>query len=47
MFRSTEIVPFPGSRFAEGWRLTEGAAIDSLLAEPFEAVPDTIEASED
>jgi hypothetical protein len=47
MFRSTEIVPFPGGRFAEGWMLTEGAAVDSLLAEPFEAVPDTIEASED
>ncbi len=47
MFRSTEIVPFPGGRFAEGWMLTEGAAVDALLAEPFEAVTDTIETSED
>jgi branched-chain amino acid transport system substrate-binding protein len=50
IFRSTEIIPFPGGRFAEGWLLTEGAAVDSLLAEPLEAVPDsldTIETSED
>ncbi len=44
MFRSTEIIPFPGARFAEGWLLTEGAVADSLLAEPFEAVPDSIDA---
>lgn len=30
MFSGQEIIPFPGGRFAEGWRLTEGAAIDSL-----------------
>ena len=47
MFRSTEIIPFPGSRFAEGWMLTEGAAVDSLLVQPFGAVPDTIDTSED
>jgi branched-chain amino acid transport system substrate-binding protein len=41
MFRAEEIVPFPGGRFAEAWRLTEGAAVDSLLAEPAEAVADT------
>ncbi len=46
MFRSTEIIPFPGARFAEGWMLREGAAVDSLLAEPFEAVPDTIGTNE-
>ncbi len=41
MFQSGEIVPFPGGRFAEAWRLIEGAAVDSLLAEPAEAAADT------
>ncbi len=41
MFRAEEIVPFPGGRFDEAWRLTEGAAADSLLAEPAEAAADT------
>ncbi len=41
MFQSAEIIPFPGVRFADGWLLTEGAAVDSLLADPFEVVPDT------
>ncbi len=37
MFRSAEIIPFPGGRFTEAWQLTEGAAVDSLQAELLEA----------
>ncbi len=47
MFRGAEIIPFPGGRFAEAWLLTEGAVVDSLAAEPFEAVTDTSVTSED
>jgi branched-chain amino acid transport system substrate-binding protein len=44
MFRSAEIIPFPGGRFSEAWLLTEGAMADSLQTESpeaAEAVADT------
>ena len=34
MFSGQAIVPFPGGRFAEAWLLTEGAAADSVSADP-------------
>lgn len=45
MFRDQEIVPFPGTRFAEAWRLTEGAAADSLAIDPEPGVETTVPAN--
>jgi len=40
MFRSEEIVPFPGGRFAEAWALTEGAMPDSLPVPAGDFIPE-------
>jgi len=33
MYRGEEIIPFPGGRFAEAWRLNEGAVADTLATD--------------
>jgi branched-chain amino acid transport system substrate-binding protein len=43
MFRGEEIVPFPGGRFAEAWRMTADAVPDSLTLESGDLPPTEID----